>query len=433
MKHKISSFVALLCVLSLLLCACYSSVDSPAAASADMSNDSSTTEPQKDESGDTPQIVVNHTYSSDNLTAAAYRLGGVFPVAGGYYKASNPITYFDIAHEARIVMCNQAGCSHNTDDCPAYMPGLRYLLATEEAVYALCESSGSISLVKLDLHTYVKTTEWFIANNENRFYSIGTGCYSSGHIYFDYDEITTSESRTYTNVYNTETGETSLLFAETELASFDVKGAYGNTVLTVWSEYDEAPMQIEEYLSQHPDMDQMECAEEYYNVYLTEFGKEHHTGGLRFYDAETMQYTDAYPALQGDSEETPNINLSSDSCCFGEYLLYKLGDAVMRYSLKTGERELLVEEPSIINGHLLDGKLIYLTYVNNILQIHVYDLQNGTDTIIDNAGNTETMTFGIYTETEDAFIGFDDYVNHDQGWILKEDFYNGRYENAHKS
>lgn len=432
MKNKISSLVALLCILSLLLCACYSSVDSPIVASADMSNDSSDAEPQNDKFGDTPQIVVNHTCSSDNLTAAAYSIGSVFPVAGGYYKASNPITYFDIEHEARIVMCNLAGCSHNTDDCPAYMPGLRYLLATEEAVYAFCESSGSISLVKLNLHTYEKTTQWLMANNENQFYGIRTGRYSSGRIYFDYDEITTSESRTYTNVYNTETGETSLLFAGTELASFDVKGAYGNTVLTAWSEYDEAPMQIEEYLSQHPDMDEMECVEEYYDVYLTEFSKEHHTGGLRFYDSETMQYTDAYPALRGDSEETPYIYLSSDSCCFGEYLLYKLGDAVMRYSLKTGERELLVEEPGIINGHLLDGKLIYLTHVN-ILQVHVYDLQNGTDTIVDNAGNTETMTFGIYMETEDAFIGFDDYVNHDQGWILKEDFYNGRYENAHKS
>lgn len=431
MKHKISAFLALLCILS-LLSACYSSVDSTDTTSAVLTSDSFSTGTQDDAGNDMSNIVVNRTYSPDNLSSASYMNCGVFPVAGGYYKASNPITYFDIEYETKIVMCNLAGCSHNTDNCPAYMPGLRYLLATEDATYAFCESGSTVSLIKLDLHTYEKTTEWFMADKEKEFYSIsGHSFYSSGHIFFDYDEISPEETKTYTNVYNTETGETSLLFAETERKFFNVKGAYGNTVLTLWGEYDEAPMGIEEYLSQHPDMDRVECSEEYYDVYLKDFSEEHYSGGIRFYDLETMEYTDAYPLLKGDSQETPNIYLSSDSCCFGEYLLYKLGDAVMRYSLKTGEREFLVEEEGITNGRLLDGKLIYLTYVDE-LKVHVYDIQTGTDILVDNAGNTEVMSFGIYKETEDAFIGYDSYSGRGESWILKEDFYNARYENAHK-
>lgn len=431
MKRNCIPFLALLCALCIMLSSCYSSVQETT-SSSDASTGVTTSKVPVSSEEPGVQIVANHTFSPDNLHGALSGIGGSFPVAGGFYKASSPITYYDIEHEAKIIMCNLAGCSHNTEDCPAFMPGITNLLATEDAVYTFCDSGGTVSLRKLNLNNYEKTTEWLQETKETRYYAVNDCFYSSGYIYFKYSEMTPKEAKTYTNIYNTETGEMSLLFADTKLTSFTVEGAYGNTVLTVWGEYDEAAMSWEEYRALHLDEDETTCINEYYDVYLTNFFQEHYTGGLRFYDLETMTYADAYPLLKGDSQETLNIYLSSDSICFGEYLLYTLGDAVMRYSLKTGERELLVEEEGIVNGSLLDGKLIYLTYVDSILKIHVYDIQTGSNLLVDNAGDTDAMVFGVYKETEDAFIGYDVYNGYGQSWILKEDFYNARYENAHK-
>lgn len=437
MKHKISTLVVLFCVLSLLLSACYSEVgqltttDAPSSSDSEEIGSEDSTEPPPDEpQNETPQITVSHSYSPDNQDAVSSMGGGAFPVAGGYYKASSPITYFDIEHETKIVICNRAGCSHNTDDCPAYIRNLTRLLATDEAIYAFCSNHSDVWLVKLDLKTYEKTTEFSAEGKDDVYYYINTAFYSTGHIFARLHRTDANSYGYCTYLYDTESGETELFFQDTDLQSLDVIGSYDSTLLLYYGEYDEAPMKLEEYAELYPDQPIEECSEEY-EAYLMDFNKEHHTGGWYFYDLETKTYTDAYPALQGDSQEIPYTNYSSNGQMFGEYVLYKLGDAVMRYSLKTGERELLVEEEGIINGNLLDDKLIYLTLVDE-LKVHVYDIQTGTDVLVDNAGN-DVMSFGIYCETEDAFIGYDSYNDRGESWILKEDFYNARYENAHRS
>lgn len=433
------NFLLLFLVLSLLLSACYSEVGQPdttaspsTSASGEESSGESTAPSSEEPQEERPEIPVAHSYSPDNQKAVSSMGGSAFPVAGGFYKGSSPITYFDIEHEAKVVMCNLAGCSHNTDACPAYIRNLKQLLATEEAIYAFCQDYTSVWLVKLNLQTYEKTTEFSVEGKDDVYYYINTAFYSTGHIFVRLNRTDENSSGYCTYLYDTESGETELFFQDTKLQYLHMIGSYGNTVLLYYGEYDEAPMTLDEYVELHPEQSIEECMDEYVNVYTINFSKEHHTGGRYFYDLEAKTYTEAYPALQGDSQEIPYTNYSSDGEMFGEYVLYKLGNAVMRYSLKTGERELLVDAPNIINGNLNDDKLEYLkvidgTISDGTIEVHIYDIASGEDYVIETHRSQEPY-FSLYTETADAFIGYRD----GQAWILKEDYYNGRFENAHK-
>lgn len=431
------NLLLLFLVLSLLLSACYSEVGQPttsASPSASASGEESTAPSSEEPQDERPQITVAHSFSYDNQNAAFAGLGDVFPVADGFYKASAPITYFDIEHESKIVMCNRAGCSHNTDDCPAYIPYLQMLLVTENAVYGFCSSdiSENTWLVKLDLETYEKSTEFTLERKDDLIYSLNSAFYSTGHIFFFVYCYSENSDYKNTYLYDTQSGETKLFFEGNDLQSVNVYGSYSNTVLLYYGEYDEAPMTREEYVELHSDQTMEEASEEYTDVYLIDFYNEHHTGNWYFYDLEAKTSTEALPALCGDSEELPRLNFSSNGTCFGEYVLYRLGDAVMRYSLKTGKRELLVDAPGIINGNLVDDKLEYLkvidgTISDGTIETHVYDIASGEDYVIETHKSRETH-FSIYTETADAFIGYYDGLR----WILKEDYYNGRFENVHK-
>lgn len=424
---KRMNLLLLFLVLSLLLSACYSEVGQPGATA---SADESTAPSSDDSQGERPVIPVAHSYSPDNQKAVS-STGSAFPVAGGFYKGSSPITYFDIEHEAKIVMCNLAGCSHNTDDCPAYIRNLKGLLATDDAIYGICDNTYDVWLVKLDLRTYEKTTEFSVEGKDDVYYFLNTAFYSTGHIFVRLNRTDGNSSGYCTYLYDTESGKTELFFQDNELQSLSVNGSYGNTVLLYYSEYDEAPMKYDEYRAQHPDMEEMESYDEY-EAYLSDFDEEHRTGGRYFYDLETKTYTDAYPLLCGDSEELPRLYFSTNSIFFGEYILYQLGDAVMRYSMVTGERELLVDAPNIFTGNLNDDKLEYLkvidgTISDGTIEVHIYDIASGEDYVIETHRSQEPY-FSLYTETADAFIGYRD----GEAWILKEDYYNGRFENAHK-
>lgn len=435
---KRMNLLLLFLVLSLLLSACYSEVAQPTATVS-----TSTSAPNEESTGESTapsseepqverlQIPVAHSYSPDNQKAVG-STGSAFPVSGGFYKGSSPITYFDIEHEAKIVMCNLAGCSHNTDDCPAYIRNLQGLLATDDAIFAICDNHDSAWLVKLDLKTYEKTTEFSVEAKDDFYYYFSEAFYSTGHIFFRLCRNGEDSYEYSTYLYDTESGETELFFQDTDLQYLQVIGSYGNTVLLYYGEYDEAPITLDEYVELHPEQSIEECMDEYGDVYLMDFYDEHHTGGTYFYDLETKAYTEAYPLLCGDSEELPRLYFSSNGTFFGEYILYQLGDAVMRYSLATGERELLVDAPNIINGNLNDDKLEYLkvidgTISDGTIEVHVYDIASGEDYVINTHTSQETY-FSLYKETADAFIWYRD----GEAWILKEDYYNGLFENAHK-
>lgn len=441
MYLKKASVLIVLCILAMILCSCYSALPETTQESTS-APESTTSESTADINADVeisfPVAEAAHTFSGDNLWAAYAIDRGIFPVEDGYYRANSQIRYYDIASQTDFVMCNRAGCSHITEDCPAYIPYVSQLLASEKGVYVFTSHDGSLSLVKLDIQTYEKSTEFTMTARDGISYGMNNSFYSSGKIFFRFTKMDSEGTSESTWVYDEETGETSLLFANTELEFFTVDGAYDSTVLVYRSQYDEAVLEWEEYLELHSIViDEAtneyldELTDEYHN-YIYEFREEHCTTGLYFYDMEEMTYTDAYPLLRGDSQEIPNTNYSSNSACFGEYVLYKLGNAVMRYSMATGERELLVEEEGITNGNLLDGKLIYLTRRDENLEVWVYDIASGEKFSVDNAGNNLCMSFGIYGETKDAFFGYDSYGGSGESWILKEDFYNARYENAHK-
>lgn len=421
--YRCLAVLVLLC--SLLLSGCYSSIpDTPVQppTTPDTSSSTDASVAEKTNSADS-QITSTHSFSPDNLPGALTGLS-VFPAENGFYFADSVVKYYDISQKAALILCNRAGCTHTDSDCPARIPHVTQLLAQEGVIYAFSESEGSISLVRLVPQTGEKTTVYALDATVGEIdYCLTNSFYADGHIYFLVTTTRTEEMTTAIYVYDTMTENTVTLVSCSELESASVEGAFNNHVIVLWSALKQAPLEMESYFLEHP-----QASEDDYYAYLNEFKEENLCSELREYDLKTLTYTDdILNALRGKSQEEPYLLFSSNGSFYGEYILYTLGDEIVRYSLKTGEREVLVKENNAVNGMLFDGKLIYLVMDTEGLKVCVFEPETGNTFTLNNAGNLQYMIFGIYRETKDAFIG---YYNDRNAWILKEDFYNERYENA---
>lgn len=375
------------------------------------------TEPSK------KRITANHVFSADNLRGALPGLS-VFPAEAGFYY-SNSAKFYDIAQQTSIFLCSRPGCTHGDDSCPAALRGMEQILACDGVVYAFCFDNDlqELTLVEVVPQTGERTTVFTLTPEQPGIaYGLNYSLYAYGRIYFKVMHQTKTDISYTFYFYELSTRKTNVLVECSELEYFELLGAGEEYAYFSCSALKQAPMSFEEYLRSH-----IEASEDEYAGYLDSFYYSNSTSSYRKIKLDTMESSDFADELRGDSTFSPNLNYSSAGSCFGQYLLYKLGDQVLRYDMNTGERESLVEAEHICNGFLMDGRLIYLVNGEDSLTIHAYDPQTGEDVTIDNAGNSGYMTFSIHNETKNAFIGLYDGRN---AWIYKEDFYNGNYDKA---
>ena len=415
-KH---SLLALLLCLSLLLSGCY------AAPRAEESSTSTqvTKAPLSSTERDAPKSVpqVKGVYYADNLRGASVRLSSVFPMEDGAY--TDGFYYYDVAQQATVFPCSLPGCKHADANCPARVENMSEVLAHGDSIYAVCNESYSASLVRYVPQAGERTVLFSLEpqSAEDVIY-IGGSFYSTEKIFFNVTEMTEEATLYSLHYYDLVTDKLTTIFQGDALSYAEIRCAYGDRAIVSWSQYTEAPLELEEYLQEHPDAN-----EDAYFDYTDEFAKTHILSELRCYDLNTLEYTDFYSMLQNGTDKRANINLSSDGCGYGEYVLYKLGDDICRYSMRTDTFEVLTHAPNAINAFLYDAYLYLILSEEDGLHFRLYDPETGEQWELENEGNREHMVFGAHNQTKAAFFGL---YNGKRAMISKADFFAEAYENV---
>ena len=331
--------------------------------------------------------------------------------------------YFDVAQQTTVFPCSLPGCKHADASCPARVENMSAVLAHGDSIYAFCDETNKVSLVQYVPQAGTQTVLFSLEppNPEKVIYVSGS-LYSTEKIFINavrMTEITTSESLYY---YDLATGELVLFFAGDELTNVEIECAYGDRAIVRWNQYTEAPLELEEYLQEHPD-----ASEDEYFDYILEFSQTHIRSELRCYDLNTLEYTDFCPVLQNGTDLTPNLYLSSNGCAYGEYILYALGEDVCRYNMRTDTFEVLIHAPSAINAMMVDAYLLLILKEDGVSTYRIYDLDTGEYWDLENENDPRGMAFGIHTQTKTAFFGL---YNGKGAMISKADFFAEAYENV---
>ena len=415
-KHSLP--VLLLC-LSLLLGGCYAAPHAKETSTSTQVTKAPLSSTERDAPKSVPQV--KGVYYADNLRGASTRIASVFPMEDGAY--TDGFYYYDIAQQTTVFPCSLPGCKHADASCPARVENMSAVLAHGDSIYAFCDESNRVSLVRYVPQAGERTVLFSLEpqSAEDVIY-IGGSFYSTEKIFFNVTEMTEEATLYSLHYYDLVTDKLTTIFQGDALSYAEFECAYGDRAIVSWSQYKEAPLEFDEYQLEHPDADE----DEYYK-YLNKFSETNRVSELRCYDLNTLEYTDFCPVLQNGTDLTPNLYLSSDGCGYGEYILYALGEDVCRYSMRTDIFEVLTHAPNAINAFLYDAYLYLILSEEDGLHFRLYDPETGEQWELENEGNREHMVFGAHDQTKTAFFGL---YNGKRAMISKADFFTDAYENV---
>lgn len=368
-------------------------------------------------------ISVKNSFTMRQQAALAQL--SAFPVEKGFYWFNGPLWFYDVSSAEKLCACAVAGCQHVDNSCPAVVPNCSCFWIEGTTLYAFSDAEEGLMLVVSDLKTGKKNSKVLIKNDSRTRFDIGYAFFSQVWIIIHGYRSDDAGQKAVTYVYENATENLVKLIEDDETSDGTPLGVYGKYLLVSWKQYEESVLEYEAFINKYVlNKADMHSLFEQYREYLQSIPC---TREKRLYDLETMTYTDILKDLQGDSDLYPDVDFSSSYSTFGEYILYTLGNQVLRYNMVTGEREVLVEREHVVNGFLWDGKLLYIVSEDGACTIFIYDPESGETVQLKNNGNTKYTEFGIHNETKDAFIGI---YNESNAWILKEDYYNERYDKA---
>ena len=415
-KH---SLPALLLCLSLLLGGCYAAPHAKETSTSTQVTKAPLSSTERDAPKSVPQV--KGVYYADNLRGASSVISTVFPMEDGAYIGN--FNYFDVEHQTIIFPCSLPGCKHADTSCPARVENMSEVLAHGDSIYAFCDESNRVSLVRYVPQAGERTVLFSLEpqSAEDVIY-IGGSFYSTEKIFFNVTEMTEEATLYSLHYYDLVTDKLVMLFQGDALSYAEFECAYGDRAIVSWSQYKEAPLEFEEYQLEHPDADE----DEYYK-YLNKFSETNQVSELRCYDLNTLEYTDFCPVLQNGTDLTPNLCLSSNGCAYGEYILYALGEDVCRYNMRTDTFEVLVHAPSAINAMMVDAYLLLILKEDGVSTYRIYDLDTGEYWDLENENDPRGMAFGIHKQTKTAFFGL---YNGKGAMISKADFFTDAYENV---
>mgnify|MGYP004503310393 CR=1 FL=1 len=415
-KHGL---LALLLCLSLLLGGCYAALRTKESSTSTQVTKAPLSSTERDAPKSVPQV--KGVYYADNLRGASSVISTVFPMEDGAYIGN--FNYFDVEHQTIIFPCSLPGCKHADTSCPARVENMSEVLAHGDSIYAFCDESNRVSLVRYVPQAGERTVLFSLTPQKPEdVIHIGSSFYSTEKIFFNVTEMTEEATLYSLHYYDLVTDKLVMLFQGDALSYAEFECAYGDRAIVSWSQYKEAPLEFEEYQLEHPDADE----DDYYK-YLKEFSEINQVSELRCYDLNTLEYTDFCPVLQNGTDLTPNLYLSSDGCGYGEYILYALGEDVCRYSMRTDIFEVLTHAPNAINAFLYDAYLYLILSEEDGLHFRLYDPETGEQWELENEGNREHMVFGAHDQTKTAFFGL---YNGKRAMISKADFFAEAYENV---
>ena len=411
--------LALLLCLSLLLSGCYAAPHAKETSTSTQVTKAPLSSTERDAPKSVPQV--KGVYYADNLRGASSVISTVFPMEDGAYIGN--FNYFDVEHQTIIFPCSLPGCKHADTSCPARVENMSEVLAHGDSIYAFCDESNRVSLVRYVPQAGERTVLFSLTPQKPEdVIHIGSSFYSTEKIFFNVTEMTEEATLYSLHYYDLVTDKLVMLFQGDALSYAEFECAYGDRAIVSWSQYKEAPLEFEEYQLEHPDADE----DDYYK-YLKEFSEINQVSELRCYDLNTLEYTDFCPVLQNGTDLTPNLYLSSNGCAYGEYILYALGEDVCRYNMRTDTFEVLVHAPSAMNGMMLDSYLLLILSEADGLTFRIYDLDTGEQRDLENEGDRTCMAFSIHEQTKTAFFGL---YNDKAAMISKADFFAEAYENV---
>ena len=412
-KH---SLLALLLCLALLLGGCY-------AAPRAEENSTPTQVPPSTTETEVPKSVpqVKGVYYADNLGGALTGLSSVFPLEDGAY--TDGFYYYDVAQQTTVFPCPLPGCKYADASCPARVENMSEVLAHGDSIYAFCDESNRVSLVRYVPQAGERTVLFSLTPQKPEdVIHIGSSFYSTEKIFFNVTEMTEEATLYSLHYYDLVTDKLVMLFQGDALSYAEFECAYGDRAIVSWSQYKEAPLEFEEYQLEHPDADE----DDYYK-YLKEFSEINQVSELRCYDLNTLEYTDFCPVLQNGTDLTPNLYLFSDGCACGEAIYYALGEDVCRYNMRTDTFEVLVHAPSAINGAMVDAYLLLILKEDGVSTYRIYDLDTGEYWDLENEGIRDYLAFDPHYQTKTAFFGL---YNGKAAMISKADYFAEAYENV---
>ena len=416
------SLLALLLCLSLLLSGCYATPRPQASSTSAQSTEAMPPTAASESETTQKPPAVKGVYYADNLRGESTAFStSVFPLEDGAYTGN--LYYYDVAQQTSVFPCSLPGCMHSDKNCPARIENMKQVLAHDGSIYVFCCDSFEISLVRYvpQSNEQTKLFSLRVQNQENRTY-VGGSFYSSEKIFFNATEMTEDATIDSLYYYDLVTDTLVTFIPGDALTGAQYEFAYGDRAIVSWSQYTEAPLELEEYLQEHPDAN-----EDAYFDYTDEFAKTHILSELRCYDLNTLEYTDFYSVLQNGTDKRANINLSSDGCGYGEYVLYKLGDDICRYSMRTDTFEVLLHEPDAINAFLIDEYLYFIVKTDGNVGFRLYDPDTGELWELENNGEKYTVFYNGFRQTKTAIFGMYDGK---KAMISKADFFAEAYENV---
>ena len=417
-KH---SLLALLLCLALLLSGCYAAPHKQTNGTSTQNTDARPATATAEPANTKNPPVVKGVYYADNLRGASSVISTVFPMEDGAYIGN--FNYFDVEHQTIIFPCSLPGCKHADTSCPARVENMSEVLAHGDSIYAFCDESNRVSLVRYVPQAGERTVLFSLTPQKPEdVIHIGSSFYSTEKIFFNVTEMTEEATLYSLHYYDLVTDKLTTIFQGDALSYAEFECAYGDRAIVSWSQYKEAPLEFEEYQLEHPDADE----DDYYK-YLKEFSEINQVSELRCYDLNTLEYTDFCPVLQNGTDLTPNLYLSSNGCAYGEYILYALGEDVCRYNMRTDTFEVLVHAPNAVNGMMVDAYLLLILSEADGLTFRIYDLDTGEQWDLENEGDRTCMAFSIHEQTKTAFFGL---YNDKAAMISKADFFAEAYENV---
>lgn len=355
---------------------------------------------------------------------------------------SNIVHYYDMELRRQVALCSQPNCTHNSEDCTAYLggSGLTTYQVAGDVAYALIEGNeeddNRIQFVAKNVVTGERRLLWdltpekdnttididyldFIIDGETAFIQFRQ---------YDMKETVTDGVFHWENTNNIwyiyemdlVTGDRTVLSAD-EVPYADYTLWYGDCLALrattedylLMMDYEppaEDILSYEEFYVKFPDGD--------FSAYVYEHFQDYEYVSVNRKTGERKR-------ICGNAQEAR----IQDSNVYRDQKMSFVDDGwVCVYDGRTGEVTRYFEQENIGFQNLLDGRIIYNVWVDEEggpSEFYWYDLTTGEKQQFQKG--VSPMIFSIRGETEDCFIGLYKGI---EKRITKQDFYNENYDNA---
>ncbi len=338
---------------------------------------------------------------------------------GFYIPGEQKLHYYDLETRRLTSLCAQSGCMHVDETCGAWLgEWVRGFAVYDGYWYALSSENGGAVLRQIDPQTRDKRVLCaFYSEQDYEYYEFTGGYVSHGYAYLWLNHSWsegTEQPREYNLVrVNLSDGSAEPL---TLTGNITFAGSDGDSVLLLAQFFTFDPMSEEEFLAKNPDGN--------YENYLLEEMERAEAEGTTELREYTFDMSDYRMVAEGDVWISPTQALTR----YGDYSLYAVGDTLHIYDLTTGESREIQAPGELINFLIVDGTAIYLVR-DPELKVYATALAGGESYLLEDRAGHSVVAFGISGECADAFYGiYTDTEPSTHGWILKEDYYAGNYD-----